>query len=397
MGAEPDLHDWEPRKSLLAATADYRLTGTRLSRLHRSGLIPRPRTRSHGRGRGRQSLYPPGTRTRLLRVLELQQEVRGFADLAWRLWWEDGGEVPEAVRARLRRVAAEWEAHREELAGLLAGEDEGEPKAEEKMESVYRELERDRPPPGLGGMRRNVGPEGFASVFRVLAEVFSGRFAGYGETEDEEETGREELVERAFGIDRARSEPLADGEPWFEGSSEEDMLSLSALLDDCSLSELAEADEADLNAARDELHAFVDNVLTVTSVVSKTLGPAAGLGTATAVFRDMRAGEQATLLIFWLMLRTAARLREEMSSQVTVHGEADALRILHEGLVEWREEIPAYAEVFSDETLAAALRDPGAQTRRDEELRRLYLDHGPEVDRFVDCRPALRRAMARFE
>jgi hypothetical protein len=265
------------------------------------------------------------------------------------------------------------------------------------MESVYRELERDRLPPRLGGMRRNVGSAGFASVFRVLAEVFSGRFAGYGETEDEEEANREDLVERAFGIDRARSEPLADGEPWFEGSSEEDMLSLSALVDDCSLSELAEAEEADLNAAREELHAFVDNVLTVSSVVLKTLGPAAGLGTATAVFRDMRTGEQATLLIFWLMLRTAARLREEMSSQIAVHGEGDALRILHEGLVEWREEIPAYAEVFSDESLAAALRDPGAQGQRDEELRRLYLDHGPEVDRFVGRRPELRRAMARFE
>lgn len=396
MGAVPDLRDWESRASLLAAAADYRLTGTRLSRLHRSGLIPRPQTRSLGRGRGRQSLYPPGTRTRLLRVLELQQEVRGFADLAWRLWWEDGGEVPEAVRARLRRVAAEWEAHREELAGLLAGEDAGERKAEEKMESVYRELERDRPPPGLGGMRRSVGPAGFASVFRVLAEVFSGRFAGYGETGDEE-TGREELVERAFGIDRARSEPLADGKPWFEGSSEEDMLSLSALVDDFSLGELAEVDEADLNAAREELHAFVDNVLTVTSVVSKTLGPAAGLRTATAVFRDMRAAEQATFLIFWLMLRTAAQLREEMSSQVAVRGEADALRILHQGLVEWREEMPAYAEVFSDESLAAALRNPGAQAQRQEELSRLYRDHGPEVDRFVDRRPELRRAMARFE
>jgi hypothetical protein len=320
-----------------------------------------------------------------------------LADLAWRLWWEDGGEVPEAVRTRLRRVAGEWEAYREELAGLLAGEDAGEKKAEGKMESVYQELERDRLPPRLGGMRRNVGPASFASVFRVLAEVFSGRFAGYGETEDEEEAGRGKLVERAFGIDRARSEPLADGKPWFEGSSEEDMLSLSVLIDNCLLSELAEADEADLNAAREELQAFVDNVLTVTAVVSKTLGPAAGMGTAAVVFRDMRAGEQATLLIFWLMLRTASWLREEMSSQVVIHREADALRILHEGLVEWREKIPAYAEVFSDEALAAALRDPGAQAQRDEELRRLYLDHGPEVDRFVDRRPELRRAMAHFE
>ena len=397
MGAESDLRDWEPRESLLAAAADYRLTGTRLSRLHRSGLIPRPRTRSLGRGQGRQSLYPPGTRTRLLRVLEVGQEVRGFADLAWRLWWEDGGEVPEAVRVRLRRVAEEWEIHREELAGLLAGEDAGEKKAEVEMESVYRELERERLPPRLGRMRRSVGPASFASVFRVLAEVFSGRFAGYGETEDEDEAGREELVERAFGIDRARSEPLADGEPWFEGSLEEDMLSLSALVDDCSLSELAEADEADLNVAREELHAFIDNVLTVTAVVSKTLGSAAGMGMATVVFRDMRAGEQATYLIFWLMLRTAPQLREGMSSQVAIHGEAEALRILHEGLIEWREEIPAYAEVFSDESLAAALRDPGAQVQRNEELRCLYLDHGPEVDRFVDHRPELRRAIASFE
>lgn len=400
MEAGPGTEGWESREALLAAApaAGHQLTGTRLSRLHRAGLISRPKTRSLGRGQGRQSLYPPGTRERLLRVLEVQCEVRSFAEIAWRLWWEDGGCILPAVRVRLRRVASEVEAHREKLAALLAGEDTGDSEAEAEMESLYRSMEGDRIPPSLGWMRGNVGRAGFASVIRVLAEVCSGRFAGYEEVGGEGETGREELVEQALGIDRARADRLDGCEPWFEGSSEDDMRKLSALASDRSFAELADADEAELGAAREELRPFIDTIRAVTSALSGPFGPVAfGFGTVSAMFRDWRAEDQAFLLLAWLALRSDEQLRQGMLAHGALQAEAAALETLYESMVEWREEMPAYAKAFADESLAAALQNPEAQAQLSEELKRLYRDYKPEVDRFLDCRPELRHAMAVFE
>jgi hypothetical protein len=83
------------------------MSDTQLARRQRDGLIAHARVRPLGRGRGSVSLYPVGTGALLVRTLELAGPGRpSFEKLAWRVWWEDGGELVPLVRDRLRRDAA---------------------------------------------------------------------------------------------------------------------------------------------------------------------------------------------------------------------------------------------------------------------------------------------------
>jgi hypothetical protein len=331
----------------------------------------------------------------LVRVLEVRQKVRILDDVAWRLWWEDGGSPPPAVRARLLRVAEIWERESQRLAVLLAEEDYGDPGAEAEMEAAYRSLEAERLPPALSRIAQNVGRHGLPTVFRVLAEAWSGTFEGY-EDAPGEEGGRGELVERALGIDRARVDRILGDDPWFEGDSADDMRKLSGLMGGRSLTHLAEAEDAELTAAREQVRALVRLILSGTAVVEQIFGSAAfGFGTVGAVIRA-QADEEEFLLLMGLALRGDDEFRERMESFLSTEAEAEALLVLYEGFVRWREEIPAFAEVLSDDSLAAALQHPSAASRANEDLAHLCDEHRPAVDRFLADNVELTAAISVF-
>jgi hypothetical protein len=79
---------FESKEELLAAAAKagFEVSEAQLARWHRSGLLPRPQVRSLGRGKGTESLYPPGSSDRLVRVAELHVEEHRLANAGWRLW-----------------------------------------------------------------------------------------------------------------------------------------------------------------------------------------------------------------------------------------------------------------------------------------------------------------------
>ncbi len=400
MATSEKFEDWETRQELLdvAGAADYPLSGSQLSRLHRAGLIERPVTRSMGRGRGKVSFYPPGTMDRLRRVLEVRRDVRAFDDIAWRLWWEEGGAVPAAVRRRLLRTAQDWERERARLGGLLAGEDAGDPQAVTEMDLAYAALEFDRAPAALGRVRRNVGPTGLATVFRVLAEVVTGRFHGYEESPDDAEAGPGELFEQALGIDRARSDRLDNSGPWFEGSSEDDLRRLCAAIGTRSFTELAHAEEVELDAARVEVRSLWSVVLAIVPIFERVFGSRAfGFGTLGAVFRGQPASNEAFFVLMWLALREDAGLREGMVEIAALVSDGLAVTVVFGVLVELREEIPAFAEIATNEVLAAAMRDGARQELLSQELGRFHEEHGSEVARVVNRHPELDAAMAVFE
>src|SRR5438105_15226652 len=98
---------FESKDELLAAAsnAGFEVSEAQLARWHRAGLLPRPQVRSLGRGKGTESLYPPGTRQRLIRVAQVHVEEHRLANAAWRLWWEDGGPLTKSARRFLSQMA----------------------------------------------------------------------------------------------------------------------------------------------------------------------------------------------------------------------------------------------------------------------------------------------------
>lgn len=386
MQAGGKVEDWETREEVLAAAhvAGFSLSGPQLARRHRAGLIPRPTVRPLGRGKGSASLYPLGTGQRLARILELSRGRESFESVAWRAWWEDGGELGPLVRERLLRDGARWEAELSRLADLLSGEDADEPAAVLKMDDAYAAASSERMPTSLGRIRRNVGRERFATVFRVLAEVATGRFDDYPDKESEL------AVERALRIDRARSDRLRDGKPWFEGSSAEDFRRLSSAFRRRSLVELAGANAEALDSARRELRGFWEVFEIMAPIVKRVLGSEAfGLGTAGAVFAGQPEENQPFLVLMWLALREDPRLHAGMSDLIAALPDALAARDAFELIETLRAEVPAFAVAMSDESLGAALLDEKHGEWLAAELTRLYSDNRAEVDRFAARHPEL--------
>lgn len=349
MSRDEAFEGWEAGQDLLdfAQAHNLPLSAPQLSRLHRADLIPRPLVRRLGRGRGTQSLYPPGTKDRLLRVQEVRQTEHRFDDAAWRLWWEDGGPLPARVRRRLVAVAERWERERRELSDVLAREEaaDPDPDAVAAMDETYRSAELDRAPSTLGRVRRNVGRSAFTTVVRVFAEVAAGRFRGYLDENVEDDHSRGNVTERALGVDRARTDRLADGEPWFEGSSEIDLVRLSDAVGRRVLVPLATKADADLDRARSEVRSLWSLVETAASLFERLFGPAAfGFGTVASVFRSQPAGNQAFLLLMWLALGEDADLREGMDALIAELPAVIASSEMFEVIKDLCEQIPALCD-----------------------------------------------------
>src|SRR6266487_1703336 len=405
MGGQPDqqAHEGgETRGQLLAAAtaAGLAVSQAQLSRWHRAGLLPRPQVRSLGRGRGTVSLYPPGSGQRLVRVAQLHQRERRLTSVAWRLWWDDGGPVPVPARELLVQVAQRWEQYRTHFAELLAGEQAGEPDATGELDAIYCQAETGRIGRQLGQVRRNIGREGFSTVVRVLAEIGVGRFQGYergvSASDEDSETGA--LVERAMGLDRARSDRLADAGPWLDGDPEVDFVRLSRALNTWPLAAGVSASEEELHQARAELRAFLTVISTMAPLFEQLFGRAGfGFGTIARTL-DLRTSDlQAFLLLAWLALRHDQGLRDGMRSLGSLAPAARATAQIAELLGTLGREVPAFGPVLTAKRLAAAQQDAGEGERLRAEIARVREGHRAAVDAFFAAHPEANELLVLIE
>jgi hypothetical protein len=397
---------WEPRKQLLGTARDagFELSVPQLGRLHRAGLIPTPRTRSLGRGKGTISEFPPGSTRRLLRVLQLRGRGRGLGELGWRLWWEDGGVPTHVVRVLLCEQASMWEQQRAEFGALLASEDAGEPAATARMETIYRGLEEGRMDRPLGSMRRRTGRSGFVSVMRTFAEILTGRFEGFADVDSPAPDGTPapdstaQLVELAMGMDRARTDRLAGAAPWFQGRVETDLLVLSRTLGVAAITPYAQCDETELNAARSELRAFLATVGAIVPVFEQLFGARAfGLATIGRALQIDDPPAQALALLGWLVMRVDPSLLEAMRRFGALAPAASASAGLYRVLGELGEQVPAFASVTSDTSLARMQRDEATANRVRKEMRELFAQNREAVGEFASARPQIAEMLAAVE
>lgn len=380
--------NWETREQLLAAAraAGHPVSPSQLGRLYRADLISRPQVRALGRARGTESRYPPGTAARLIRVMEARSKESRLTHVAWRLWWEEGGQLPPAARKLLIEAARSVDEQREWLAKLLAGDETGEPAAVAEMDRLYTDVEKARMRGPLGEARHNVGSDRFATVVRVLAEVSAGRFA-VGETEfDPNEAGG--LVERAFGLERARTDRLAGSTPWLTDLLDVDLEMLSEIVGSLSMRDLAEGDASQLDLARSEIRSLIGVVTTIAPHFEHLHGRGAfGLGTMARFFAAGSPHNQALILLGWLTLRTNDTLRAGLEKITAVAPQAAATTQLYGVICQLREELPVLGPVLTDERLAAAQLDENAAIVLNSEIARLRAEHTDSFNAFFRAHP----------
>lgn len=382
---------FESKEELLAAAsnAGFEVSEAQLARWHRAGLLPRPQVRSLGRGKGTESLYPIGSSQRLVRVAQVHVDEHRLSNAAWRLWWEDSGPLTNSARRFLVKVASGLDKQREYVADLVERDAAGDPNAIDEMDKLLNAMERDRLPQPLGQARRRSGTNQFPTVGRMILEIVADRFDGF---DVDPETGEDDgaLLERSWGLERARTDRLAAAGPWLEGDLAPDLARLGHLLAANPMLELAQQPDAKLDAARIEAQEFLTTITIAARMFARLFGKDAfGYGMLGDLFSLSKGEGQAMLLLGWLLLRQDESLHEGMRQMAGLSNQARAMERLYEISEDLRQEVPALSETLSPERLGSAQLSTEGSKQLREEIRTIANANRQEVDAVLARYPDL--------
>jgi len=269
----------ENAEFLLAAArqAGFQITVAQLHRWQREGLIPRPRQRGLGRARGSESLYPAGAARQVVRLCELRRHHRSLRAAAWPLWWE-GFRIPESqVRKWFSQQLAVLDFFSAELRASADRPDSDDARDFPLVDELKDGRITD---PVVSRMRSRTGRAAFPTLVHILLKTGSG-------VVDRMQDDDAAIVERGMRLDPGDAEVLL---PRIASTMEP--IRLRQVLESSAL--------ADLEAARDELRAVVEQLDALGAGLSAVVGPVLDR----TFLSRLREREFAVgLLLVWLPLR----------------------------------------------------------------------------------------------
>lgn len=345
-------HMGESADALIASAAseDFTITKADLARWHRAGLLPRPQRHSLGRPHGMVSIYPPGTSRQVLALCRIHQSEKRLAYIAWCLWWEGYAIPVDLIRQFLEKTSEGWQQGLEEVRQV-----QRDPERLTKLLD-RSSLQRLSQKP-LRGVRKRVGRDDFPVFLGVILRIASGTFEGYVV---DEERGIDEraVVEKGFGLLRARTNRLADAEPWLTGETDEVFRELSSRLRDHPLGEdLAVIPEEALRQTREELRSFLSAFEGISRTMDRMFSRGAfGFTVLADAIRAFGPQDQAMMLLFWRMVQSWG-LGPNLDGLVAVAQQWHEVWFpLFQGLEQLRAEVPETAAVLAPKQMGFALR-----------------------------------------
>jgi hypothetical protein len=380
----------ESLPTVLAAVeaAGYVVSKPQLWRLVSAGIIGEPNVESLGRGRGKDSHYPPGTIERVIRALGLAEEERRLPERAWLIWWLDGGEMSAAARAFVHATAAELDNHLREIKKLLRGNTAGDEEAVAKLDEIYVGAETERVSGPFAQARKRIGKSRASSLAQFFLELASGTFKAFPvDSLEGSSTSAARLVEKALGLDRARSETVSGSEPWMQGDLEIDFARLASILRGLSFESQAAASDDSLDRARAEMRSFQEVIASAAEGADLLLGRGAfGFRPLANAFAVAGYQGQVFFVLAWQEMRKEEELRNGMTQIVDCLGQARAMQEAGQTLAYLRDAVPAYRKLLSPRRIGKALHDPASHARFDEELNAIRLEHAEAIDAALAAR-----------
>jgi hypothetical protein len=398
----------ETADDLIAAAAErgFVVSKRQLAEWHRAGLLPVPEQR-HGGKPGSTSVYSVGTSVRLLALCDCRRHhPHRLDEVAWCLWWNGFDVPPASVRGPLEREAATWHKEVDRLRQLLVQTHDADmgdsTAAEDALSDAFLDF-LDRTATALGlrkamlQARKRVGRASFPTVVRVFVEVVSGTFESYSKDRVTGKVDKERtLVEKALGLERARTDRLAAAAPWLSGDTGETLATLSRLvwqyppgygLEAVSLDELAQA--------RDEVKAFMGLLAGWGAISEQMFGRGAfGLGAIGMLTRDARPADQAAWILLWRTLRQS-ELSAAMDAFLSLARQWQAVaQPAIEGVQQLRREVPAMSDVLDPKQFGRGLRSKRAEERHLARIRTVRGEHPEEVDAYFAKHPELQTLAA---
>jgi len=371
----------------LAQTKDYDVSATQLANWHRYGLIPRPVQVSLGKGHGTQSVYPTSTGTQLLALCHVHKTEKRLDHVAWHLWWEGYDVSLDAVRTFLGSVMDQLDSDVRQLVDMANGD-----LSDVAWEWIEHALSA-RLPKLLSGARKRVGRKHFDTFLTVLFTVSNGIFEGPHADAEEADFDRR-ILEKGFGLQRARTDRIGGIAPWLPSSWVGEALGAASrfLGTRCWADELAMITDMDLVYARDEVRSLLKIFGAYSARFDRIFGRGAfGFSVLGKMIRSIEAPEQAACLLMWAIARF--RKFDELQGLEIYQRVAPGLIA---GLKSWdlldqlTSEIPGLAAILTTQEVATAVRDPEKMEHVLSRLSQFHALHGEDLDAFWTTHPEYR-------
>jgi len=379
------LTGWETADELLlrGQTIDPTLTRSKLTRLHKTDLLPRPVTRNRIGARGRETFYPPGTERRLNQILKVRRSDRRFGEAAWAIWWEGNGAPSDArplldkTAANTNKIIAKVRTYLDDSGALT---DAGDDFLDESASANLRGAP-------LGWLRRRLTyPTGDAGTYEDALLVIMRIVRGDEITADHAQT-----FEHAIGIDDARNYTFSGQQAWPPAGSMLDsllwmarMLAIPFLADDLS--------DEDLKAARLDTLQFLGLFANMELPMRKLFGrwgPGFSFIGHLAKWMLSSPGNQAMAVLLFHRLRSESAFQPGMEELRAPAEDWVGHRQAWESLQQVARDVPALGRVVTNARMRAAMESEDGQRELERVIREVRVDHNDEIDQYFADHPEL--------
>lgn len=333
---------------LIAAvgTRGCRVTCAQIKRLRTGGLL-RCLGQEHRQGlHGTRSRYAPSEVDQLELVMRLGQIERRFDHRRVLVAWHGGWVEPQALRNSLATILAKTSVQiRKQTAGMKDPEDAADRLVRSEHHkgrlSKQRRLIRQR----LGGSARAE----HSAIYALATLAFGGSpaLSEHDPNSTEEPLGH--IIERAVGIDKARTDRLGSRGPLVPSDvSVEEVLSS---LQRAGMLDMRELEQAVLTASDEQIQQAFEDAQTIAD-----LGPfgeaaeasygedVAGLGSLTAGRPDAHDAATISFLVRYMLLMR--RIVPDGAIETAANQRA---RLVSTALIELRKQFPEHADVLTFE------------------------------------------------
>ena len=307
-----------------AESFGFQVSKDQIARWHRHGLIPEG-TREFP-GRGSRSVYPDTAMTYVVEIAALLNHNRNLDWVGWKLWTY-GFDVPERFwRLPLSEAANEFDRIREIVPEALESD---------AFSNMARQFFIVGDVPSFAKrLRKGVGAKDFETVLMWLLSMLTGDFSFYaseltdarGDTLDSFQ-----LLDRAMGLGRARTDKWEGGDPWLQDDYSPTLRSVSARLADASCSDLiGDPGSEQLNVGREEYFYLRNFVLYGAASLADQLNDANafGFGLIARILADTSIETERMMLLLWLIIRQEPEIQkgahEFIRANLAVATKADA-------------------------------------------------------------------------
>lgn len=313
-------------------------------------------------------MYPTGTRNLLLPICEAYKPKRNLTEIAWRVWW-GRVDVPKTtlVRQHLKKGNDWWG---KKLSPLTEG---NPPRLSKKaIETCDKAKERNRD-----------------FHLQVCFEAITGQYAA-PTSEDfsrSKLTEHRKIIEHKLGLTGAGMRVSKELGSWYGGN----IFAVLQLVSDHSRREdrskaLRQADDIDLNTARNEVQILFEGLLSLIPIFTFGFGKSA-LGFAKFgkfLEKEWRTNSrlQAMSVLFWLSVRQSGKFTEAQDLIVDTFTQARDTFVPNFELLEaLRDGVPALHEHLDPSRYCRRIfNDPAGLL---EEAKLLRVQHGEAIDAFL--------------